>query len=598
MITKENIRNISIIAHVDHGKSTLADRFLEIAGLVKPGEHESQILDSMDLERERGITIKSQPVSLEYEYEGSKYRLNIIDTPGHVDFSYEVSRALMACEGAILLVDGTQGVQAQTLAHSYEAIDLGLHIIPVINKIDSVNVDVDSVIEQIYDLIGSKKEEISLISAKTGNGVEELFKRVIKEISPNLSKNESLKALVFDSYFDSYKGVIASVRVFDGSIEANREYMLGNNKNSIYPTEVGIFDLGMKPIRTLGPGEVGYIVTGSKDLTELSVGETIVDISANGGNIIEGFKSINPNVYSSIFPSDADEYVKLRDALDKYSLNDSSFFFEPESSTAFGFGFRCGFLGLLHMEIVVERLEREYDLSLIVTPPTVEVLLILNNGEEILIKNPSIMSEYTDIDEIKERIAEVVVISPKKYLGNILKLLTESRGEQKDLSFLSSERVKIVYSVPLLELISGFYDTLKSISQGFATFDYKIVAFKKADLVRVDLLVNGQEVDSFSSIVAKENSESFGRTRVEKLSKLIPRQQFDIPIQAAIGSRIIARQTVKALRKDVTAKLYGGDVTRKKKLLESQKKGKKKMKKIGNVNIPKEVFQNFLKQDS
>jgi len=598
MITKENIRNISIIAHVDHGKSTLADRFLEIAGLVKPGEHESQILDSMDLERERGITIKSQPVSLEYQYEGSEYRLNIIDTPGHVDFSYEVSRALMACEGAILLVDGTQGVQAQTLAHSYEAIDLGLYIIPVINKIDSVNVDVDSVTEQIYDLIGSKKEEISLISAKTGNGVEELFKRVIKEISPNLSKNRALKALVFDSYFDSYKGVIASVRVFDGSIEANREYMLGNNKNSIYPTEVGIFDLGMKPISTLGPGEVGYIVTGSKDLTEFSVGETIVDRSANGGNIIEGFKSINPNVYSSIFPSDADEYVKLRDALDKYSLNDSSFFFEPESSSAFGFGFRCGFLGLLHMEIVVERLEREYDLSLIVTPPTVEVLLIRNNGQEILIKNPSIMSEYTDIGEIKERIAEVVVISPKKYLGNILKLLTESRGEQKDLSFLSSERVKIVYSVPLLELVSGFYDTLKSISQGFATFDYKIVAFKKADLVRVDLLVNGQEMDSFSSIVAKENSEAFGRTRVEKLSKLIPRQQFDIPIQAAIGSRIIARQTVKALRKDVTAKLYGGDVTRKKKLLESQKKGKKKMKKIGNVNIPKEVFQNFLKQDS
>ena len=597
MITKENIRNISIIAHVDHGKSTLADRFLELAGLVKPGEHESQILDSMDLERERGITIKSQPVSLEYQHEGSKYRVNIIDTPGHVDFSYEVSRALVACEGAILLVDGTQGVQAQTLAHSDEAIDLGLHIIPVINKIDSVNVDIDSVSEQIFDLIGSKKEEISLISAKTGNGVEELFKRVINEISPNPSVGKDLKALIFDSYFDSYKGVIASVRIFSGSIEANKEYILGNNKKSIYPTEVGIFDLGMKPISTLGPGEVGYIVTGSKDLKEFNVGETIVDKSAKDGSIIEGFKSINPNVYSSIFPSDADEYIKLRDALDKYSLNDSSFFFEPESSSAFGFGFRCGFLGLLHMEIVVERLEREYDLSLIVTPPTVEVLLIRNNGEEILIKNPSKMSEYTDIDEINERIAEVVVISPKKYLGNILKLLTESRGEQKNLSFLSSERVKIVYSVPLLELVSGFYDTLKSISQGFATFDYKIVSFKKADLVRVDLLVNGQEVDSFSSIVAKENSESFGRSRVEKLSKLIPRQQFDIPIQAAVGSRIIARQTVKALRKDVTAKLYGGDVSRKKKLLESQKKGKKKMKKIGNVNIPKEVFKNFLKQD-
>ena len=597
MITEENIRNISIIAHVDHGKSTLADRFLEIAGLVSPGEHVSQVLDSMDLERERGITIKSQPVSLEYQHLDTRYRVNIIDTPGHVDFSYEVSRALMACEGAILLVDGTQGVQAQTLAHSYEAIDLGLHIIPVINKIDSGNVDIDSVSEQIHDLIGSRKEEISLISAKTGDGVEELFQRIINEISPNKSQNKFLKALIFDSYFDSYKGVVASVRIFNGSIQANKEYMLANNNNPIYPTEVGIFDLGMKPISSLGPGEVGYIVTGSKDLTDFTVGETIVERSAKEKSIIEGFKSINPNVYSSIFPSDSDEYVKLRDALDKYSLNDSSFFFEPESSSAFGFGFRCGFLGLLHMEIVVERLEREYDLSLIVTPPTVEILLIRNSGEEILIKNPSEMSKYTDIKEINERIAEVVVISPKKYLGNILKLLTESRGEQKDLSFLSSERVKLVYSVPLLELVSGFYDTLKSISQGFATFDYKIVSFKKADLVKVDLLVNNQEVDSFSSIVAKENAEFFGRTRVEKLSKLIPRQQFDIPIQAAIGSRIIARETVKALRKDVTAKLYGGDISRKKKLLESQKKGKKKMKKIGNVNIPKEVFQNFLKQD-
>ena len=597
MINEENIRNISIIAHVDHGKSTLADRFLEIAGLVSPGEHVSQILDSMDLERERGITIKSQAVSLEYQHVDTRYRVNIIDTPGHVDFSYEVSRALMACEGAILLVDGTQGVQAQTLAHSYEAIDLGLHIIPVINKIDSGNVDIDSVSEQIYDLIGSRKEEISLISAKTGDGVEELFKRIINEISPNKSQDKFLKALIFDSYFDSYKGVVASVRIFNGSIQANKEYMLANNNNPIYPTEVGIFDLGMKPISSLGPGEVGYIVTGSKDLTDFTVGETIVERSAKEKSIIEGFKSINPNVYSSIFPSDSDEYVKLRDALDKYSLNDSSFFFEPESSSAFGFGFRCGFLGLLHMEIVVERLEREYDLSLIVTPPTVEILLIRNSGEEILIKNPSEMSKYTDIKEINERIAEVVVISPKKYLGNILKLLTESRGEQKDLSFLSSERVKLVYSVPLLELVSGFYDTLKSISQGFATFDYKIVSFKKGDLVKVDLLVNGQEVDSFSSIVAKENADFFGRSRVEKLSKLIPRQQFDIPIQAAIGSRIIARETVKALRKDVTAKLYGGDVSRKKKLLESQKKGKKKMKKIGNVNIPKEVFQNFLKQD-
>ena len=597
MITVENIKNISIIAHVDHGKSTLADRFLELTGLVNPGEHDNQILDSMEIERERGITIKSQPVSLEYEHKSVLYRINLIDTPGHVDFSYEVSRALMACEGAILLVDGTQGVQAQTVAHSYEAIELGLHIIPVINKIDSPNADIDSVLDQIVDLIGAEKEEISLISAKTGEGVENLLERVIKEVRPEKSEDINLKALIFDSYFDSYKGVIASVRIFNGTIEANKDYILANKSNIICPTEVGIFDLGMKPIKLLGPGEVGYIVTGSKDLEDFNVGETIVNTSDSGQNAVSGFKSINPNVYSSVFPTDADEYAKLRDALDKYSLNDSSFFFEPESSSAFGFGFRCGFLGLLHLEIVIERLEREYSLSLIVTPPTVEVLIIRNSGEEILIKNPSDISKYTDINEIRERIAEVIVISPKKYLGNILKLLADSRGNQEDLSFLSSDRVKIVYKVPLLELVSGFYDTLKSISQGFATYDYKILYFEQANLSKVDLLVNGQEIDSFSSIVAKENAESFGRSRVEKLSKLIPRQQFDIPIQAAIGSRIVARQTIKALRKDVTAKLYGGDISRKKKLLETQKKGKKKMKKIGNVNIPKEVFQNFLKQD-
>jgi len=479
MITVENIKNISIIAHVDHGKSTLADRFLEITGLVNPGEHENQILDSMELERERGITIKSQPVSLEYEYKSVQYKINLIDTPGHVDFSYEVSRALIACEGAILLVDGTQGVQAQTLAHAYEAIELGLHIIPVINKIDSSNADVDSVSDQIVDLIGAEIDEISFISAKTGEGVESLLERVIKEVTLEKSEGDDLKALIFDSYFDSYKGVIASVRIFNGTIEANKDYMLANRSNIISPIEVGIFDLGMKPIRLLGPGEVGYIITGSKELADFNVGETIVNISDSQKSVVEGFKSINPNVYSSVFPSDADEYVKLRDALDKYSLNDSSFFFEPESSSAFGFGFRCGFLGLLHLEIVVERLEREYSLSLIVTPPTVEVLIIRNSGEKILIKNPSDISKFTDINEIRERIAEVVVISPKKYLGNILKLLTESRGMQEDLSFLSSERVKIIYKVPLLELVSGFYDTLKSISQGFATFDYSPTRFSK-----------------------------------------------------------------------------------------------------------------------
>ena len=596
MISEKNIRNISIIAHVDHGKSTLADRFLELCGLVLPGQHESQVLDSMELERERGITIKSQPVHLKYSHKDIDYSVNLIDTPGHVDFSYEVSRALVACEGAILLIDGTQGVQAQTLAHAYEAIDLGLEIIPVINKIDSPNVDIKAVSEQIFDLIGSSEDEISFISAKTGEGVKELFHRVIDEIPGQLTENEGLKALIFDSYFDSYRGVVASIRVFNGSIVQDSKYKLANTKKELTPLEVGIFDLGLTPSSKLGSGEVGYIVTGTKDLSEISVGETIVDIDSKNVEIVQGFKSVNPTVYSSIFPTDSDEYEKLRDALDKYILNDASFSFEPESSGAFGFGYRCGFLGLLHMEIVTERLEREYGVSLIVTPPTVEIKLVRNNGQEVLIKNPSEISQYTDIKELKEKICEVTIILPKRYLGVVLELLEDSRGGQEELSFMSTDRVKTIYRVPLLELVSGFYDKLKSITQGFATMDYKILEFRTANLSKVDLLVNSQIIDSFSSIVAKENAEIFGRARVKKLSELIPRQQFDIAIQASIGSRIVARETVKALRKDVTSKLYGGDVTRKKKLLEKQKKGKKKMKMIGNVNIPKEVFQDFLRE--
>jgi len=596
MISEKNIRNISIIAHVDHGKSTLADRFLELCGLVLPGQHESQVLDSMELERERGITIKSQPVHLKYSHKDIDYSVNLIDTPGHVDFSYEVSRALVACEGAILLIDGTQGVQAQTLAHAYEAIDLGLEIIPVINKIDSPNVDIKAVSEQIFDLIGSSEDEISFISAKTGEGVKELFHRIIDEIPGQLTENEGLKALIFDSYFDSYRGVVASIRVFNGSIVQDSKYKLANTKKELTPLEVGIFDLGLTPSSKLGSGEVGYIVTGTKDLSEISVGETIVDIDSKNVEIVQGFKSVNPTVYSSIFPTDSDEYEKLRDALDKYILNDASFSFEPESSGAFGFGYRCGFLGLLHMEIVTERLEREYGVSLIVTPPTVEIKLVRNNGQEVLIKNPSEISQYTDIKELKEKICEVTIILPKRYLGVVLELLEDSRGGQEELSFISTDRVKTIYRVPLLELVSGFYDKLKSITQGFATMDYKILEFKTANLSKVDLLVNSQIIDSFSSIVAKENAEIFGRARVKKLSELIPRQQFDIAIQASIGSRIVARETVKALRKDVTSKLYGGDVTRKKKLLEKQKKGKKKMKMIGNVNIPKEVFQDFLRE--
>ena len=592
MLDNKNIRNISIIAHVDHGKSTLADRLIEIAGLIEPGKHNDQILDSMDLEREKGITIKSQPVRLKFD----DLIINLIDTPGHVDFSYEVSRALIACDGAILLVDATQGIQAQTFAHSYAAIEAGLDIIPVLNKIDSIDADVKSVKKQIFNLIGSKEEEIFEISAKDGIGVENLLDNIPSLISPPASKADKTNALIFDSFFDSYRGVVASVRVFGKSIESNQKLKLVNSKYEFEPTEIGYFDLGFNKTDVLNVGEVGYIITGAKDLSQIRVGDTLVEAADENPIIVSGYKEPQPTVFSSIFPADSDDYAKLRDSLDKYVLNDASFFYEPETSSAFGFGFRCGFLGLLHLEIVVERLEREFGLSLIVTPPSVEFQLIRNNGEKILIRNPNELEKYTDIKSIQEKYCEVNLLFPKEYLGSIMQLLNEKRAIQNSMEYLSTTMVKISYKLPLLELVSGFYDQLKSISQGFATLDYSILEFETGNLVKLDILVNGQIVDSFSSILSKENAEYIGRARVKKLSELIPRQQFDIPIQAAIGSRIIARETIKALRKDVTAKLYGGDVTRKRKLLEKQKEGKKKMRQIGKVNVPKEAFREFLKQ--
>ena len=592
MLDNKNIRNISIIAHVDHGKSTLADRLIEIAGLIEPGKHNDQILDSMDLEREKGITIKSQPIRLKFD----DLIINLIDTPGHVDFSYEVSRALIACDGAILLVDATQGIQAQTFAHSYAAIEAGLDIIPVLNKIDSIDADVKSVKKQIFNLIGSKEEEIFEISAKDGVGVENLLDNIPSLISPPVSKADKTNALIFDSFFDSYRGVVASVRVFGKSIESNQKLKLVNSKYEFEPTEIGYFDLGFNKTDVLSVGEVGYIITGAKDLSQIRVGDTLVEAADENPIIVSGYKEPQPTVFSSIFPADSDDYAKLRDSLDKYVLNDASFFYEPETSSAFGFGFRCGFLGLLHLEIVVERLEREFGLSLIVTPPSVEFQLIRNNGEKILIRNPNELEKYTDIKSIQEKYCEVNLLFPKEYLGSIMQLLNEKRAIQNSMEYLSTTMVKISYKLPLLELVSGFYDQLKSISQGFATLDYTILEFETGNLVKLDILVNGQIVDSFSSILSKENAEYIGRARVKKLSELIPRQQFDIPIQAAIGSRIIARETIKALRKDVTAKLYGGDVTRKRKLLEKQKEGKKKMRQIGKVNVPKEAFREFLKQ--
>ena len=592
MLNNKNIRNISIIAHVDHGKSTLADRFMEFSGLIKPGDHEDQILDNMDLERERGITIKSRPIRLQFD----DLTINLIDTPGHVDFSYEVSRALIACDGAILLVDGTQGVQAQTFAHSYAAIDSGLDLIPVINKIDSVDVDVKNVSNQIHNLIGSTDDEIFKISSKTGEGVKELIQALPSLINPPKEETEKVNALIFDSYFDSYRGVVASIRVFGGKIEKNTKLKLVNSNFRFDASEIGYFDLELAESKELNFGEVGYVVTGAKDLSQIRVGDTLVLGEDEEPIILSGYKEPQPTVFSSIYPSDSDDYTKLRDSLDKYVLNDASFFYEPETSSAFGFGFRCGFLGLLHLEIVIERLEREFDLSLIVTPPSVEFKLIRNNDEELIIRNPSIIDKFTDIKAIKERVCELDLLFPKEYLGPIIKLLNEKRATQIDLVYLSTSMVKLKYQIPLLELVSGFYDSLKSISQGFASLDYKILDFENGDLVKLDILVNGVVVDSFSSILSKENSEYIGRNRVKKLSKLIPRQQFDIPIQAAIGSRIIARETIKALRKDVTAKLYGGDVTRKRKLLEKQKEGKKKMRNIGQVEVPKEAFKEFLKE--
>jgi GTP-binding protein LepA len=592
----KNIRNFSIIAHIDHGKSTLADRLLELTGTVSSREVHEQMLDSMDLEKERGITIKAQTVSLNVSHEGEKYQLNLIDTPGHVDFSYEVSRSLNACEGALLIVDAAQGVQAQTLANVYMAMENDLEIIPILNKIDLPAADVDSVKDQIENFIGLDTTDILCISAKTGMGVKEVIDRVIKKIPPPTGDpKKPLRALIFDSWYDSYQGVISLIRIFEGEIAKRDKISFFKSVGKHDVLSLGHFSPEKTECNKLIAGDVGYLITGIRDLKEVKVGDTVTHTHSPAESPIDGFKESKPMVFSGIFPTEAVEYTNLRDALNKLTLNDSSFTYEHEKSEALGFGFRCGFLGLLHMEIVQERLEREYGLDLIVTAPTVIYKVITTKGEEIEIENPAKLPAVQKIDTISEPYIKLSIHTPSEYLGNILKICEDRRGSQIKMEYLSGNKVLLVYKMPLNEMVFDFYDKLKTVSKGYSSMDYEFVDYEVSDLVKLDVLVNGESVDSLALIVHRDKAESRGRDIAKKIKELLPKHQFIIPIQACIGGKIIARETLGALRKDVTAKCYGGDITRKRKLLEKQKEGKKRMKKIGNVEIPQKVFLAVLK---
>ncbi len=592
----DNIRNFSIIAHIDHGKSTLADRFLEITGLIKPGESVQQILDSMDVEREHGITVKAHHVRLYYKAEdGNEYILNLIDTPGHVDFSYEVSRSMLACEGALLLVDATQGVEAQTISNLYLAIDNDLEIIPVINKIDLPGAAIEEVKQEIMELLGCDEEEIILASAKENIGTKEILERIVKEIPPPKGRKEDkLKALVFDSVYDNYRGALAYVRVFDGMVKKGDKIKFLSNNHVCEVLELGHFRLRRDPADYLQAGDVGYIIGGIKNLRDIKVGDTITH-EKNEVDPIAGFQDVKPMVFCGFFPSDGEDVEKLGEALKKLQLNDAALTIEHENSPALGFGYRCGFLGLLHMSIVQERLEKEYEVSLVATMPSVRYRVVLRKGETIEIDNPAQMPDEKDIERIEEPYIEAEIVTPPDYVGNVLKLCEERRGIQKKLEYITSNRVEIVYELPLSEVVFDFYDRLKSVSRGYASFDYTLLDYRESDLVKLNILVNGQMVDALSVIVHSDKAYHIAQKLTSKLKELIPRQLFEVAIQAAIGRRVIARTTVKALRKNVLAKCYGGDVTRKKKLLEKQKEGKKRMKQIGKVSIPQEAFLAALK---
>ena len=597
---QSKIRNFCIVAHIDHGKSTLADRLLELTGEVSERDMEEQLLDNMDLERERGITIKAHAVTLKYKRDdGEIYTLNLIDTPGHVDFNYEVSRSLAACEGAILIVDASQGIEAQTLANTYLAIDHDLEVVPVINKIDLPSAQPEMVINEIEDVIGIPAEDAPQVSAKTGLNVESVLEEIVEKIpSPTGDENAPLKALIFDSYYDSYKGVIVYVRIKEGPVKPGDRIRMMATGAEFDVVEVGVMHpAGLVPNKGLAAGDVGYIAASIKNIQDTRVGDTITTVKNAAAEPLPGYKKVNPMVYSGIYPADGAQYEDLKDALSKLQLNDAALMFEPETSVALGFGFRCGFLGLLHMEIIQERLEREYNLDLVTTAPSVIYKVYKTNGEMVWVDNPTNLPDPAEIDYMEEPMVKATIMVPKDYVGNVMELCQERRGIYKDMTYMDASRAEIFYELPLNEIIYDFFDALKSRTKGYASFDYELCGYTRSNLVKLDILLNGEMVDALSFIVHKDSAYSRGRKMAEKLKEAIPRQLFEVPIQAAVGSKIIARETVRAMRKDVLAKCYGGDITRKKKLLEKQKEGKKRMRQVGSVEVPQEAFMSVLKLD-
>ena len=594
-----NIRNFCIIAHIDHGKSTLADRLLELTQTLSARDMENQVLDDMDLEREKGITIKSHAIQMEYHYKGELYKLNLIDTPGHVDFSYEVSRSIASCEGALLVVDATQGVQAQTISNLYMAIDHGLEIIPIINKIDMDSAQVEVVIDEVCDLLGCAPEDVFRISARTGEGVAPILDAIVEKIpAPAADPSAPLQALIFDSVFNPFRGVIAYFKVENGSVAKGDKVKFFATGMEYDVEEVGYLKMKLIPSQRIEAGDVGYIITGIKSAVEVKVGDTITHVAEPCLEAIAGFEEVKPMVFAGMYPVQADKFEELRAVLEKFKLNDASFFYEPESSLALGSGFRCGFLGLLHLEIVQERLFREFDMDVITTVPNVSYNVYTTQGDVVTVHNPSGMPAPTLIDHIEEPYIRAQIISKTEFFGPIMKLCLDRRGTLISQHYITADRIELNYDMPLSEIVFDFYDKLKTISKGYASFDYHIIGFRPARLVRLDILLNGEPADALSTLIHEDNAYTFGRRMCEKLKELIPRQQFDIPIQAAIGAKIIARETVKQVRKDVTAKCYGGDVTRKRKLLEKQKEGKKRMRQIGTVQVPQSAFMAVLKLDS
>jgi GTP-binding protein LepA len=594
----KHIRNFCIIAHIDHGKSTLADRLLEYTKTITQRESQAQLLDNMDLERERGITIKSHAIQMNYIIDGQEYVLNLIDTPGHVDFSYEVSRSIAACEGALLIVDASQGIQAQTISNLYLALEHDLEIIPILNKMDLPGAMPEEVKDQIVDLIGCKREEIIPASGKTGLGVEAILQAIIDRIPAPVGDPEApLQALIFDSVFNSFRGIIAYYKVVNGEIRKGDKVKFINTDKEYIADEVGVLKLNMFPKPVVKTGDVGYIISGIKEAREVKVGDTITNVARPSLDIIQGFEEVKPMVFAGIYPVDTDEFEELREAMHKLQLNDASIVFEPESSAALGFGFRCGFLGMLHMEIIQERLEREFDMTVITTVPNVSYVAMTTKGEHITVNNPSDLPDPSKMEYVEEPFIKANIITKAEFVGPVMSLCIQKRGTIVNQSYLTADRVELVFEIPMGEIVFDFYDKLKTISKGYASFDYHQIGYRKSDLVRLDILLNGEHVDALSSLIHRNNSYDFGKRICEKLRELIPRQQFDIAIQASIGAKVIARENVKALRKDVTAKCYGGDISRKRKLLEKQKKGKKRMRQVGNVEIPQTAFMAVLKLD-